>query len=187
VAPLSANYQKYILTYLTRGGAGEGWHSRFDLTMDTLAHFEAKAAAILNEHMLTIRLRAQGCPIIDATWLATRQPQLARSKQLCVIPTWYWQIVAREFVLRHEASSLKRPFGADKAVRAALVVGESWDVARSHGSAAARSLLWQAVIGDPWLLVNRPVLGALRRLSGLSGGNWPQSHTTRQLGRLLDK
>lgn len=28
--------------------------------------------AILNEHLFAIRLRAQGCRVVDATWLAGR-------------------------------------------------------------------------------------------------------------------
>ena len=73
-APLSANYQKYILDWLTGNGTGQGveWHSRFGLTPESLPFFEAKASAILNEQMLSVRLRAQGCALLDATWLATR-------------------------------------------------------------------------------------------------------------------
>jgi predicted O-methyltransferase YrrM len=49
----------------------------------------------------------------------------------------------------------------------ARVVSECWAVAESQGPAAARSLLWRMVAGDPTLLRNRSVLGALRRLHGL--------------------
>lgn len=159
-APLSANYQKFILDWLTGGGTRQEveWHSRFGLTMETLAYFEAKTLAILNEHMLGVRLRSQGCAMVDATWLATRA-QLARKQPLGVIPSWRWQIAARELVLRQEVTS----------VRAELLVGECWDIARSHGMATSRSLLWHAVLRDPSLLGNRPVLGALRRLHGGGG------------------
>ncbi len=97
-APLSANYQKYILDWLTGGGTGQGveWHSRFGLTSATLGRFEAKAIAILNEQMLGIRLRAQGCAMVDATWLATRCAQLNAGQSLGAIPAWRWQITARD-------------------------------------------------------------------------------------------
>ena len=73
-APLSANYQKYILEWLTGTDIGQGsaWHSKIALDAESWLVFQAKAAAILNEHLLAIRLRAQGTHVIDATWLATR-------------------------------------------------------------------------------------------------------------------
>src|ERR1700736_2605336 len=55
-----------------------------------------------------------------------------------------------------------------QAARAALVVSECRAVAQAGGSSAARSVLWREVVRDPWLLANRPVLGALRRVHGLS-------------------
>jgi hypothetical protein len=45
------------------------WHSRFELNRETLPLFEAKAVAILNELMLSERLRAMGCWMADITWL----------------------------------------------------------------------------------------------------------------------
>jgi hypothetical protein len=97
-APLSANYQKYILDWLTGSGTGQGveWHSRFGLTLKTLPFFEAKAAAILNEHMLSLRLRAQGCAMVDAIWLAVRRVQLPPGQPLGAIPYWRWQVTARD-------------------------------------------------------------------------------------------
>ena len=73
-APLSENYRGYLLGWLTGEGTGQGveWHSRFTLSHDTLPQFQDKVIAILNEHMFSIRLRAQGCAMVDATWLATR-------------------------------------------------------------------------------------------------------------------
>ena len=73
-APLSANYQKYILDWLTGGDIGQGstWHSKFALNSQSWPGFQAKATAILNEHVLAIRLRAQGTRVIDTTWLATQ-------------------------------------------------------------------------------------------------------------------
>lgn len=71
-APLSPAFRRYVLDWLTGQDIGQGtsWHSRIPLTRETLALFEQKAIAILNEHLLSIRLRAQGCLLVDVTWLA---------------------------------------------------------------------------------------------------------------------
>jgi hypothetical protein len=76
-APLSATYRQYIADWLTGRDIGQGvtWHSRLSLTSEGLAAFEQKALSIMNEHLLGIRLRELGCPLIDVTWLAV---QLAR-------------------------------------------------------------------------------------------------------------
>jgi hypothetical protein len=76
-APLSKNYQDYVVNWLTGGNIGQGveWHSRFSLEPQSFAHFCRKALAILNEHLLSIRLRAQGTHVIDTTWLATELAQ----------------------------------------------------------------------------------------------------------------
>jgi hypothetical protein len=98
-APLSANYRQYILGWLTGRGTGQGveWHSRFELTGETLGLFEAKTMAILNEQMMSSRLRAQGCALVDATWLAARRSQLtAADEPLGAIPGWRWQITQRD-------------------------------------------------------------------------------------------
>ena len=73
-APICERYRRYIRSWLTGDGTGQGvvWHSRFDLTAETLPTFEAKAMAILNEHLLSLRLREAGWPIVDVTWLAGR-------------------------------------------------------------------------------------------------------------------
>jgi hypothetical protein len=73
-APLSATYRQYILDWLTGQDIGQGvtWHSRLSLTREGLAAFEQKALSILNEHMLAIRLRQLGCPLVDVTWLSAR-------------------------------------------------------------------------------------------------------------------
>jgi hypothetical protein len=91
-APLSGAYRRYILDWLTGPGTGQGtlWHSRFTLSAETLALFEAKTTAILNEHLLSIRLREQGCTLADATWLAGRSDPL-----LPPIPPWPRQLAAR--------------------------------------------------------------------------------------------
>jgi hypothetical protein len=98
-APLSPNYRDYIVGWLTGpAGTGQGteWHSRFALTPSSLARFEAKATAILNEQLLSSRLRTQGCALVDATWLATRHAQLAPDEPLGAFPGWRWQITARD-------------------------------------------------------------------------------------------
>ena len=46
------------------------WHSRISLDEASLHLFEQKAMAILNEHLLGVRLRAAGCRTIDVTWLS---------------------------------------------------------------------------------------------------------------------
>lgn len=73
-APLSEQYKTYILDWLVGDDIGQGvtWHSGFRLGPETLATFERKALAIINEHLLSIRLRALDCPLIDVTWLATQ-------------------------------------------------------------------------------------------------------------------
>ncbi|MBV9358518.1 MAG: hypothetical protein JO023_23655 [Chloroflexi bacterium] len=96
-APLSANYQDYILAWLTGDGLWDGliWHSRFRLTDETLGLFEAKALAILNEHLLSMRLGAQGCAMVDVSWLALRQSQVAPGEPVGPIPSWRSQIAER--------------------------------------------------------------------------------------------
>lgn len=72
-APLSDVYRDYISDWLIGRDIGQGvtWHSGFQLTADTLAEFERKTMAILNEHLFAIRLRGLGCRIVDTTWLGT--------------------------------------------------------------------------------------------------------------------
>jgi hypothetical protein len=96
-APLSANYQRYLLGWLTGHGTGQGvtWHSRFDLSLETLGLFEAKAAAILNEQLLSARLSAQGCSLIDVTWLAARRARMGSRQPLGPIPDWKRQVADR--------------------------------------------------------------------------------------------
>lgn len=97
-APLSRNYREYLLGWLTGGGTGQGvqWHSRFELSGETLPWFEAKTLSILNEHLLSIRLRAQGCAMVDATWLAARCDELIQTgRPLGSIPGWRTQLVEK--------------------------------------------------------------------------------------------
>lgn len=98
-APLSENYRQYLLDWLTGDGTGQGvqWHSRFALSTDTLAFFQSKVVEILNEHVLSIRLRAQGCAMVDATWLATRAKTLVpKGQPLGPIPSWRRQVTSRD-------------------------------------------------------------------------------------------
>ena len=98
-APLSTAYQQNILGWLTGEGTGQGteWHSRFALTEQTVRFFEDKAVAVLNEGMLTSRVRAQGCGIVDATWLATRAGQsFPAVRPLGAIPDWRVQVTSRD-------------------------------------------------------------------------------------------
>jgi len=46
------------------------WHSTFTLTRDTVGAFEQKARMILNEQLLSLRLQALGCRLLDVTWLS---------------------------------------------------------------------------------------------------------------------
>lgn len=93
-APLSASYRRNIVSWLTGEGTGQGvaWHSRFDLSPGTLAAFEDKTIAILNEQLLTNRLRASGCAVVDVTWLAT----VAAEGSLGTIPSWQEQLAGRD-------------------------------------------------------------------------------------------
>jgi hypothetical protein len=96
-APISTAYRRYIIDWLTGQDIGQGlrWHSRLALTHESLAMFELKALSILNEHMLGIRLRALGCPLVDVTWLST----LAHRTAPALIPwhlSWKGQLANRD-------------------------------------------------------------------------------------------
>ncbi len=97
-APISPTYRRYILDWLTGPGTGQGvvWHSRFQLTPETLPHFQAKVLAMLNEQMLAVRLRRQGCALVDATWLATQAARRNLSTALKPIPDWRTQLRQRD-------------------------------------------------------------------------------------------
>jgi len=94
-APLNAGYRQNILGWLTGAGTGQGteWHSRFNLTAETLPRFRAKAMAILNEHALSIRLREQGCATVDVTWLANQRK--AGRQADAAWPHWSEQVARR--------------------------------------------------------------------------------------------
>ena len=98
-APLSQNYRDYIVGWLTGEGTGQGveWHSRFMLSHETLPQFQGKVIAILSEHMFSIRLRTQGCAMVDTTWLASRTDKSLRNGHaLGPIPSWRRQLTERD-------------------------------------------------------------------------------------------
>jgi hypothetical protein len=99
-APLSENARKYIGDWLTGEGTGQGvqWHSRFGLTSETLSLFEAKASAILNEQLLSARLQAQGCDLVDVSWLANQGTAARPTKPPHSIPDWKKQVAGRNLV-----------------------------------------------------------------------------------------
>jgi hypothetical protein len=94
-APLSANYQQNITMWLTGADIGQGvrWHSAFELTPDRLRYFEDKTLAILNEHLLSIRLRAMDAVGIDITWL---QGKLALTQNPPRNVRWLQQLRERQ-------------------------------------------------------------------------------------------
>jgi len=95
-APMTENYKRYITDWLLGAGTGQGveWHSRFELTTETLDFFEQKAIAIFNEQMLSIRLRAQGCALADTLWAAASLSREGRLPNLT--PPWRMQLAGRD-------------------------------------------------------------------------------------------
>jgi hypothetical protein len=95
-APLSPGYQQLIHQWLTSDqGTGQDttWHSRFDLTAQSRSFFQEKAIAILNEHLLSIRMRAQGTHVLDMTYLAEL---IDRGQTMPVhFPSWRTQMSLR--------------------------------------------------------------------------------------------
>jgi hypothetical protein len=96
-APISGNYQRYIIDWLTGQDIGQGvnWHSKLTLDRASLDGFERKAMTILNEHLLGIRLRAMGCPLIDVTWLSTCLSRTSSADVPWHTP-WHAQLAARD-------------------------------------------------------------------------------------------
>jgi hypothetical protein len=94
-APLSEIYKRYVTDWLLGAGTGQGveWHSRFELTTETLDFFERKVLAIFNEQMLSMRLREQGCELVDTTWAATVLGRDGRLPDL--VPDWRLQLAGR--------------------------------------------------------------------------------------------
>lgn len=96
-APLSAAYRRLITDWLTGEQIGQGttWHSRISLDDRNLHRFEQKATAILNEHLLALRLRAAGCRTIDVTWLSGVLAGLCRAAVDWDTP-WWRQLAERD-------------------------------------------------------------------------------------------
>lgn len=104
-APLSPRYRDYITEWL--GGASMGgmsWHSSFTRSEDNIAYFNRKALAILNEHLLGIRLRQGGVPLIDTAWLEHR---MATSPADVPLGTpWEEQVRVRSAIIEGRPPSL---------------------------------------------------------------------------------
>lgn len=96
-APVSLGYRSNVISWLTGGGTGQGteWHSKFALTQETLSFFQRKVLAIFNEQLLSSRLRAQGCAIVDATWLATVAGRRGIAGPI-VFSAWQEQVSSRD-------------------------------------------------------------------------------------------
>jgi hypothetical protein len=93
--PVSEGCARLIVDWLTspRGtGQGVAWHSRIDLGTGSLRRFEDKAMAILNEHALSVRLRAQGCAAVDLSYLALAT---RRGEAPLFWPSWRRQVTDR--------------------------------------------------------------------------------------------
>jgi glycosyltransferase involved in cell wall biosynthesis len=78
-SPISDNYKDKITQWL--GGdavQGVAWHG----SIDRIDRFKTKAFAILNEHMLSIRLREAGVQLVDLQWL---EQQLMISNDMAAI------------------------------------------------------------------------------------------------------
>lgn len=91
---VSPSYARNLTSWLTGDGTGQGveWHSRFNLDAISLPFFEAKAKAILNEMSLSSRLKAQGCSLIDMTWLHRKMASGPIPK---AVPHWHMQLLER--------------------------------------------------------------------------------------------
>jgi len=73
-SPIDQTYRDYVTGWLLGQDIGQGvtWHRSLTLDANGLGIFEQKALAIINEHLLAIRLRAAGCRLVDVTWLSAR-------------------------------------------------------------------------------------------------------------------
>lgn len=96
-APLSDAYQRFIGDWLTGKDIGQGvlWHSASSIGPANLYAFEQKALAILNEHLLSVRLRAAGCRTIDVTWLSGIIHRPRRAAVDWSLP-WWRQLAERD-------------------------------------------------------------------------------------------
>jgi hypothetical protein len=94
-APLCATYRNYLLDWLLGRDIGQGvkWHRALSLDEAGLEMFEQKALAILNEHLLSVRLRAAGCRLIDVTWLSTL---VSEHREVDWETPWWTQLSERD-------------------------------------------------------------------------------------------
>jgi hypothetical protein len=68
-APLCAAYREYLHRWIAGRDIGQGsrWHS--ELPPGERSRIHRKILAIVNEHLLAVRLRDAGVPLLDAIWL----------------------------------------------------------------------------------------------------------------------
>ena len=97
-APLSENYKEYIVRWISGDDIGQviRWHSGFAITPAELPRFRRKAHAIVNEHMLSVRIRQAGARVLDAIWLGDHFQKMRVPLLLegwC--PDWRYQIASR--------------------------------------------------------------------------------------------
>jgi hypothetical protein len=82
-APLPDNYKQHMLKTI----AGSY------ISAETLPSFQNKVLQILNEQLLSVRLRAQGCAMLDGSWLSTRAESLLLTNDpLGFVPRWISQV-----------------------------------------------------------------------------------------------
>lgn len=105
-APLSERFQTYITDWLLGRDIGQGvsWHRTLSLDADGLGAFEQKTLTILNEHLLSVRLRAAGCRLIDVTWLSAR---IAAGRTVDWATPWWTQMAERDRDARQIATPLE--------------------------------------------------------------------------------
>ncbi|MCO1456910.1 glycosyltransferase [Burkholderia multivorans] len=95
-APLSENYRRYLVDWLTGEGLPHGqWHSVFELSDENLQRFRSKAMSIIDEHSLSMRLRESGAQVVDYTWLHSR----GLNRDGATIPDECRQVVERNLYL----------------------------------------------------------------------------------------
>jgi hypothetical protein len=94
-SPIDGTYRKYITDWLLGQDIGQGvaWHRSLSLDEAGLDTFEQKALAIINEHLLAVRLRAGGCRLVDVTWLSSR---LATGRPPDWTCPWWEQLATRD-------------------------------------------------------------------------------------------
>ena len=94
-SPLDDTYRRYLRSWLLGEDIGQGvtWHRKLTLDEAGLEQFEQKALAIINEHLLSIRLRAAGCRVIDVTWLSATLASGAAPDWTC---RWWDQLAQRD-------------------------------------------------------------------------------------------